>query len=76
MGSLKLEGPPSLPSSLDSIPNKAEPTGQEYAQDDLPVGTSNEDGTNLHRGLKARHITMVRFDLAVNIIQLIELLNL
>lgn len=76
MGSLKPKGPPSLPSSLDSIPNKTEPTGQEYVQDDLPVGTSNEDGTNLHRGLKARHITMVRFNLAVNIIQLIELLNL
>jgi hypothetical protein len=64
MGFLKPKSSPSLLSSLDSVPNKTEPIGQEYVQDDLFVGTSNEDGTNLHRGLKARHITMVRFNLA------------
>jgi len=75
MDLLEPKGSSSPLSSLDSVPNKIEPSGQEYVQDDLFVGTSNEDGTNLHRGLKARHITMVRFNLAVNIIQLIEPLH-
>jgi hypothetical protein len=69
MDLLKPKSSSSPLSSLDSVPNKTEPSGQEYVQDDLFVGTLNEDGTNLHRGLKARHITMVCFNLPVNIIQ-------
>ena len=69
MGFLEPKDSSNLLSSLDSVPSKTEPIVQEYGQDDLFVGTSNEDtsnddGTNLHRGLKARHITMVRFNLA------------
>jgi len=63
MAFLKPKGSSNLLPSLDSVPNKTEPVVQEYGQDGLFVGTSNEDGTNLHRGLKARHITMVRFNL-------------
>jgi len=64
MSFLKPKGSSDLLPSLDSVPTKTEPIRQEYVQDDLLVGTSDEDGTNLHRGLKARHITMVRFNLA------------
>jgi hypothetical protein len=71
MGFLIPKSSPSPPSSLDSALNKTEPIRQEYEQGGLSVGVSNEDGTSLHRGLRARHITMVCFDLAVNNIQLI-----
>jgi amino acid permease len=64
MSFLKPKGSSDLLPSLDSVPTKTEPIRQEYVQDDLLVGTSDEDGTNLHRDLKARHITMVRFNLA------------
>jgi hypothetical protein len=62
MSSLDANGSSSPPSSLDISVVKTEQTAQEYLPKDLLVGP-NEKGMDLHRGLKARHITMVRFSL-------------